>query len=133
MMPDTTIAEALILLLREDRGVGDRVYIALMPDNNTESCIVIDMIQKRTAPEGGIYREYWQVNGYCKGRTANAATLALMLEIETKLHRFSGVIGGLHIQRIMAQESDGLIYEDDTQWWRGFRDYAINYTELEGR
>lgn len=128
-----SIAEALISLLRGTAGVGNRVYIALMPDNNTNSCIVIDLVQRQTAPEGGIYREYWQVNGYCKGRTANGAALALMREIEDKLHRFSGVVDGLHIQRIMAQDAAGLQYENDTQWWHGLRDYAINYTILEGR
>lgn len=128
-----TITEALITLLRGAGGVGDRVYIGIMPENNTESCVVINIVQQSTAPEGGIYREFWQVNGYCKGRAANAATLALMSEIESKLHRFLGVVGGLHIQRVMAQDSGGLLYEDDTGWWHGFRDYAINYTILEGR
>jgi len=128
-----SITEALISLLRGVGNVGDRVYIALMPDNNTDSCIVLNIVQQRTAPEGGIYRDYWQVNGYCKGRTANAAALSLMADVERKLHRFSGVVGGLHVQRIMAQESGGLLYEDATQWWHGFRDYAINYTVLDGR
>lgn len=128
-----TITEALISLLRGVDGIGNRVYVTLMPDNNTKSCIVIDIVQQRTAPEGGIFREFWQVNGYCKGRTANKDTLALMSAVENRLHRFSGVLGGLHIQRIMSQDSGGLLYEDETGWWHGFRDYAINYTILEGR
>lgn len=128
-----SIAEALISLLRDIPGIGKRVYIALMPDNNVESCIVVNIVQQNTAPEGGIYREYWQINGYCKGRTANSDTLALMSEVESRLHRFTGVIEGLHIQRIMTQDGGGLQYEEDTQWWHGFRDYAINYTNLEGR
>ena len=127
------LPEALIQLLRGAVGIGHRVYLNQMPNNNVEACIVLDMVNPHTAPEGGIHRDTWQVSAYTKGRTANGEAIALMQEVESRLHRWCGVVSGLHIQRIMAQNEGGLLYENNEEWWHAYREFAITYTTLGGR
>ena len=105
---------------------GSRVYPLVLPQQPTYPAVTYQQISAvrlhEMGQDAGVIRVRVQVNAW--GKTyAEARTLAG--EVETRLSRFRGVVGGVTVLDVVLDNEVDMAYESETQSRRVTQDYTL--------